>query len=333
MADTKTNQQKFQELRDLFAIGSEGGPPDASVSPPSAPSVSQQPGSLLDNPQDRALFESLTRPKNIGAAPEVEKKSMAGSIFRMLGDALATYSSILGRTEGGERHSFQKYLASLDKQKADLRDYEAKKSENQQEADLRGLQFLGGRSDARQQKADEVAALAESRAYQRQVAGDEAKARNQERAENRAAELEKFNANKAWDMEMEKIRNANEMGIAGIRKRIAQGDKDASEDKKAMGPILGTITAMSLTAKQHLAEGKTTPEALNGIITEMIDEAMLSPEARAVVEGHFNVRMGETLREFSQMQMNQSLAAGSPEGNPPPGILERMGPVRVPQKF
>lgn len=311
---------------------------DSSTPPPQASSVVPVSTSqdTFTNPREQRLYEMLTKPQDQGAAPTVDKKSTAGSIFKILGDAISTYASIQGRMPGLETHSFQKYLANLERQQTDKKAYDERVAKANQEASLRGAEFLYTADEKRQMRADEQAGREQLKQMGIEQQKAEAKQRLDEADARRAAEEAKAKKDHDWDVEMEKTRFSHEQIVAGIRRKASEGDDIAKDDKKALGPILGAITALSMTAEKNLAEGKTTPEELNGLISQMTDAAMLSPEARKAVEDHFNLKLGNVLRSFQLEQQNKDLAAGSPDARmagPAYPMLERMGSAPTPQKY
>jgi len=324
--DQPTTLQELLAQAGLQDNGSAVVPPQAQQAP--------QDGSAT---ADSRLLALLTQPESQGPAPEVDKLSTWDKIRMTIGDSLGSAFQAYGAVLGGGSppplsNNYGKFLARQDQQKADLADWQKRLAESQREGKLRGAQYIMGKQAKDQARADEAAALKESRAYQQQVVKDATKQRAEEQAVENAANLAKFNDNKTWDLEMEKVRYGHEQAVAGIRAKVSEGDKSAAEDKKALGGIYETIGMLAGTAKQNLADGKTTPEELTTLVRREIDKSMVSPEARKAAELYANMELGPIFRELEMEKQNQDLAAGSPQVQGQ-GILQRLGSVRTPQRY
>jgi hypothetical protein len=284
---------------------------------------------------ERALYDALMRPDDQGPAPTVEKKSTAGSIFRLLGDAVSTYASIMGRTNGLETQSFQKYLDQLERQKSDKQAYDEKTDRAKTAAELRGREFLYTAEERRASRANEQAGREELKRMGAEQQRLDREARVAEQAADRAAREKEMKQKNDWDKEMEAARFTRETAVANIRKRAAEGDEIAKDDDKKLGDIIANIGGLAEVAKERLAAGDT-PEQMNARVRRMIDAARVSPEARKAAENYYNEEMGTILRDYQTEKQNKELAAGSPDANmagPAHTILERLGSVRTPQKF
>ena len=318
-------------LQELFAQAGLQGDNPGAVAPPQAP-LAQSAGQV-----DSRLLELLMKPQDQGPAPQVEQLStwdkVRATLADSLGSAFQAYGAVLG---GGSppplSNNYGRFIARQDQQKADLAEWQKKLGESQREAKLLGAKYIMGERDKAQSRADEAAALKESRAYQKTVVADATAQRAQEKAAEDAASLAKFNENKEWDLQMEKVRYGHEQAVAGIRAKVSEGDKSAAEDKKALGGIYETIGMLAGTAKQNLAAGKTTPEELTTLVRREIDKSMVSPEARKAAELYANMELGPIFRDLDIEKQNQSLAAGSPQVQGQ-GILRRLGSVPTPQRY
>ena len=327
-------------LQDLIVLQGESPTPPPQASSVVPVSTSQD---TFTNPRDQRLYEMLTKPQDQGAAPTVDKKSTAGSIFKILGDAISTYASIQGRMPGLETHSFQKYLAGLERQQTDKKAYDERVAKANQEASLRGAEFLYTADEKRQMRADEQAGREQLKQMGIEQQKAEAKQRFDEADAKRAAEEAKAKQDHAWDVEMEKTRFSHEQIVAGIRRKASEGDDIAKDDHKKMSEIITHIGGLADVAKVALAGGDPaqqipamTPEQMNTRVRRLIDASQVSPSARKALEDYYNVEIGPTLRDFQMEQQNKDLAAGSPDASMSRKAyptLERLGSVNVPQRY
>ena len=330
MGDVTSRQELPQNLMDLLGLNASGSARQSPMTQ-QVPAAAMASNDTFSSPREQQLYEMLTKPQDQGPAPTVEKKSTAGSIFKMLGDAVSTYASIMGRNPNLETHSFQKYLATLEKQKSDLKDYESKTAEAKQAAALRGAQFLMTEQDRKQIRDD----AQQGRLDLQKNILDERKAQAAALALREQADRDEkrdaFDAKKKWDVEMETTRYKHDEAIAGIRAKAASGDDVAKNDQKKVGEIMTHIGGLADVARVALAGGDPaqqipamTPEQMNTRVRRLIDASQVSPEARKALEHYYDVEMGPTLRDYQIEQRNQELGAQGPQ-QAAPNIWDKLG--------
>ena len=312
-------------LEDLLNQGGGGAAPA-----PLAPQATGQ-GDPYEA-QRQALLAQLMQPDPTVPDKEAPKRNMLASILMGLGDAGTAYASVIGNAPGIKTDTLGNYMAYLTQQKDSADRFNERKKFGDAESKRRnlviGLNEIGDKQARLAKIADdkikaEQAKLAQNEARQYQKGLD---------AEKAAVDAAKTRADREWDLEREKVHFAHDEAETAIRRRIAEGDTGAKEDKKALGAIYGDISALAMTSAKNLAEGKTTPEELQQIVEGQIDSAMLSPDGRKAAELYFSKKIAPILREHLMRQQPDQAPATDPN-TPAYPILQRLGSAPTPQRY
>ena len=333
MAQNYYGSNKPVTLQDLLAQAN--SQPDAPTSAPAPPSPSQIETPGVMNQQDRQkILDMLLAPDSVGPEPEVDKTNALSLLFTGLGDAINAGVAASTQNPGLKSNTMDQYLQRINNQKEELRAYKERKLKSERDAKHRTANYLLSADDRAREDKARLASQQEARAYQEQKDKAAVAQHVTEQAAKEAADLKRFNDNKAWDLEMEKTRFSHDQIIAGIKKKSGEGDDVAKHDQKALPEIISNIGGLADVAKERLAAGDT-PESMQTRVRRMLDAAMLSPEARKAAENYYDAEVGPILREHYIEKQNSELAAGSPDARMGggPGLLQQMGSVRVPQKF
>jgi hypothetical protein len=302
-----------QDPRERYYGG--GGTTPASVAPV---------GGL--DPTIQEQINALSEPEPVTEIPKPEHSKLWQRLLSALADGATSYA--------GRPGNFSERLLARDRSIGEIDALnKGAYGKSQRDAKRKRAELTLSALDRRQMKADEQKGR---ELLQANMLEDREQARKDAAVQAAAALAEKkaeFEAKRKQDLEMEDLRFTHDKITAGIHRKVAEGDETAKNDRKGLGPVLGTITALALTAKKNLAEGKTTPEEMAGLIDQMMDEAMLSPDARKAAEAHFKLKLGPAIRELETEQQNKDLAAGSPAPGGRP-FLERLGSIgSTPQRY
>lgn len=131
-----------------------------------------------------------------------------------------------------------------------------------------------------------------------------------------AADLAAEERRRAADISMAELKFGHDKTLAGIKSRANEGDKDSDYDKKVLfgdKGVYATIGALASSARANLAEGKTTPEELEALVDQLIEQQGLSPDGEKLARSYYKMKFSPILREIETSQMDKELDAGSPQ--------------------
>lgn len=293
-------QPTFSELIQGMASGAAPGPAEPQATGGMSPGAA----GVLNSLEQEAFAPDP-------AMPEPEKLGIGRKIALALASGLGSYGAGL---QG--RGPVDYVTPELDRRTADRdRNYALALRGAGQKRDA--ARFKIGRIEREQDQAADATAKKEERAYRETVAKGIADAKTAADAADDAQKMALFNAQKEWDLKLQKANFAHDESIAKLRTKSTT-DPLAKEDRKDLGPILAAINAAARTAKADIAAGTTTAEALSALVDDAIEEATLAtPEARQAAEAYKLKKLGPIFREVEVGQMNQGLAEGSPPQREP----------------
>ncbi len=253
---------------------------------------------------DPSLEDQAFAAPDLGPRPGGGKPNRLSQVLLGIGDALNSSASILGGADV-RTHNLQGYQDYLASQQQAAEQYDRLKASQDSEIKRGKAQFLLGQNERKQMKADEQQGREDLKKMQiadREQARLDAKGLADEKL---AQDKAQFEAQKAWDKQKLEIQNAHDTAMATIREKASKGDDVAKEDRKALTPIIGAIADLSLTARQNLVDGKTTPDELGSLIQNEIDKAQLSPDGEKAAHAYYNKKMADILREYQMSKQPQ----------------------------
>jgi len=281
MAQTVYRQSQ-PTLADILAgsAAQPGSPPQDTTAPPNSTGNDQPMGQLL-----RMLME----PESQGPAPEVKEAPWWSKMLMGMGDAYKTYGSILGGGSAPADSSFDKYLRSQERAKADLGEWQKKTAEAQREAKLRGAQFLLGREERSAKLSEDKQAKTEERAYREKVASDAAK----EHQLNREAQARGDEANNAARIQIEKMGNdarARSDGLQAELHRMRQAGEADKDQHTEYAKSRQYVVSKKAEYSKALAEGTATPEQIIEDWQNVLDASDLSGKYREAADAFSGTR-------------------------------------------
>jgi hypothetical protein len=257
------------------------------------------------------LLQMLMKPSDVGTAPQVHEPKLWQKILAGIGDSLGAYASVLGGQDV-QPHTMDKLNAQLLRQQEDLQRWQEKNASAQNEAKLRGAQFLLSENDRKQYRNDQLefqkqakaATLLENKAKLDQIAAEKASALAQQQAQ--------FEATKDWEKTKLRLQGEQEASIARIHQKAQAGDESAKYDQKTTPEIMDYISGAADVAKVALAGGDPaakipgmTKEQMTARVRRRIEGSGVSPDAKKALYAFAERELGQEIRDFEQSQAAQ----------------------------
>jgi hypothetical protein len=132
---------------------------------------------------------------------------------------------------------------------------------------------------------------------------------------------------------MFEAKSKHETSLARLHDEVRGGDKIAVQQQEALGKATEYVIEVANSAAAALADGKITPQEIEVGLRRRFDILGLTGPAREAAEAYAKREIGPMFMDL----MNQQLEAGSPQaetgGAAEPSIPQRLGSVRVPQRY
>lgn len=318
---TQPYRNQPTSLQDLLNHAS--AQPDAPVDTPTAPQPSSVGIDGVMTPQERErVLNLLLQPESPGPAPEVDKPNALAMIFSGLGDAVNAFNAGRNGQPGLGSNTFDQYLRRLDQQKADRRQWEADNASAQNRARMRGANYLLSRDGQARGLAATATDKAEQRAYdaakqKERLAQDEAQFQQQ-----KTWEAQKAREQHDFELTMQKASQAHAEKLAGISRRIADGDKSAQREQEALGSAMAYVGGTA-DGVMKMLEGDPAnnipPMSIEEVQTkyrrafDAMTKIGLVGDARKAADAYLAQEVGPVIRQYGIAQQNAALGAGSPQ--------------------
>ena len=298
---------------------------DASNYPSGPPIASQPPnvdmGGLISPEQRTSVLEQLLNPPPAPAMPVDEKPQWGKKLAGSFADAFNNIATIYAGGADLRSNYLRSYLNDVERKNAERKTRYEKQSDQAAAQREKKLNYILSEADRNQMRAD---ALQGKLDLQAATIADREAARKERQGEleaDRLARQKEFEAKKSWDLEMEKARYGHERAVAGLRLKRTEGDKAAAEDDKKVGEIMNHIGGMADVLDVALSGGDPsrsipamTPAQAETRVRRLIEQAMLGPDAKKVVETYFQKEAGPIIRKHMLDQTNQA-AMDAPTSN------------------